>query len=104
MCYVKKVVELLEVRIDFSPLCHFGHDIECYELISHFAEVLIALVELGILLGCSLGNFVVAAGGIEGGLHSHHDVVVFSTIYIGTCREAERLAAHHAGNHLDGEL
>jgi hypothetical protein len=57
---VKSVVfrlKCLEVGVNFVPLRNFGNDVQRNQLVTHLAEVLIALVELGIFLSRALGDF-----------------------------------------------
>ena len=94
----------LQVRVDLRPLSDGRYDVQRHELVAHLAEVLIAGIELGVLLGQTLRHFEVGTRNVEGGLHGHHDVVVFVSLHIGSDGEAERFAAHSRTNHLNREI
>ena len=94
----------LQVWIDLVPLRDGRNDVQRNEFVAHLAEVLVALVELGVLLRSALGNLKLGALSSHGGLHSHHDVVVLVCLNVCSNGEAECLTTHSGTNHLNREI
>ena len=94
----------LEVGVELAPVGHGRKDSQFDNLVAELAEVLVALFEFSLFGGSAFDGFHLNAVLVDGGLHSHQDVVELVVVYVSSYRPTEGLATHSSGDCLDGEV
>ena len=100
--YCPGCLHSLATRLISDVIEEMGEADNSLNVISVGCSALNILYWGGDFLSVAHGHLIGAAVLVEGGVHSHHDVVVLLVRHIGASRPAELLAAHDRANHLDG--